>query len=79
MLSTGTPFADSTDTNVWPHLPRRPTRTAAPLRPVTVAGPVPAPRDGPVVLAIGPEAQHDERGFDRSVRLAEDRLKEIEA
>jgi hypothetical protein len=32
-----------------------------------------------VVLAIGPEAQHDERGFDRSVRLAEDRLKEIEA
>jgi hypothetical protein len=34
--------------------------------------------DGLVVLAIGPEAQHDKRGFDRAVRLAEDRLKEIE-
>lgn len=30
-----------------------------------------------VVLAIGPEAQHDKRGFDRAVRLAEERLKEI--
>ena len=34
--------------------------------------------DGLVVLAIGPEARHDKRGFDRAVRLAEDRLKEIE-
>jgi len=30
-----------------------------------------------VVLAIGPEAQQDKRGFDRSVRLAEERLREI--
>src|SRR6266851_6888478 len=30
-----------------------------------------------VVLAIGPAAQQDRRGFDRSVRLAEQRLKEI--
>lgn len=34
--------------------------------------------DGLVVLAIGPEAQHDKRGSDRAARLAEDRLKEIE-
>ncbi len=34
--------------------------------------------DGLVVLAIGPEARQDKRGFDRAVRLAEDRLKEIE-
>ena len=34
--------------------------------------------DGLVVLAISPEAQHDRRGFDRAVRLAEDRLKEAE-
>jgi hypothetical protein len=33
--------------------------------------------DGLVVLAIGPEAQHDKRGFDRAVRLAEERLREI--
>jgi hypothetical protein len=31
-----------------------------------------------VILAVGPEAEHDRRGFDRAVRLAEDRLKEIE-
>jgi hypothetical protein len=31
-----------------------------------------------VVLAVGPEAQHDKRGFDRAVRLAEERLMEIE-
>ena len=31
-----------------------------------------------VILAIGPEAEHDRRGFDRAVRLAEERLKEIE-
>jgi hypothetical protein len=30
-----------------------------------------------VVLAVGPEAQHDKRGFDRAVRLAEERLREI--
>jgi hypothetical protein len=30
-----------------------------------------------VVLAVGPEAEHDRRGFDRAVRLAEERLKEI--
>ena len=30
-----------------------------------------------VVLAVGPEAEHDKRGFDRAVRLAEDRLREI--
>ncbi len=30
------------------------------------------------MLAIGPEAQHDKRGSGRAVRLAEDRLKEIE-
>ena len=34
--------------------------------------------DAKVVLAVGPEAQHDPRGFDRAVRRAEDRLKEIE-
>jgi hypothetical protein len=31
-----------------------------------------------VILAVGPEAGHDRRGFDRAVRLAEERLKEIE-
>jgi hypothetical protein len=31
-----------------------------------------------VILAVGPEAVHDRRGFDRAVRLAEKRLKEIE-
>jgi hypothetical protein len=31
-----------------------------------------------VVLAVGPEAEHDPRGFDRAVRRAEDRLKETE-
>jgi hypothetical protein len=31
-----------------------------------------------VILAVGPEAQHDRRGFDRTVRLAEERLREIE-
>jgi hypothetical protein len=31
-----------------------------------------------VILAVGPEAEHDRRGFDRAVRLAEERLKEIE-
>jgi hypothetical protein len=30
-----------------------------------------------VVLAVGPEAQHDRRGFDLAVRLAEERLREI--
>ena len=30
-----------------------------------------------VMLAVGPEAEHDQRGFDRAVRLAEERLKEI--
>jgi hypothetical protein len=34
--------------------------------------------DGLVVLAIGPEAEHDRRGFGRAVRLAEERLKEIQ-
>ena len=29
------------------------------------------------MLAIGPEALHDQRGFDRAVRRAEERLKEI--
>jgi hypothetical protein len=33
--------------------------------------------DAVVMLAIGPEAEHDRRGFDRAVRLAEQRLKEI--
>jgi hypothetical protein len=31
-----------------------------------------------MMLAVGPEAEHDRRGFDRAVRLAEERLKEIE-
>lgn len=31
-----------------------------------------------VMLAVGPEAQHDRRGFDRAVRRAEERLKEIQ-
>jgi hypothetical protein len=31
-----------------------------------------------VMLAVGPEAGHDQRGFDRAVRRAEERLKEIE-
>lgn len=31
-----------------------------------------------VMLAVGPEAEHDRRGFDRAVRRAEERLKEIE-
>ena len=30
-----------------------------------------------VMLAVSPEAEHDRRGFDRAVRLAEERLKEI--
>jgi len=30
-----------------------------------------------VVLAVGPEAEHDKRGFGRAVRLAEERLREI--
>jgi len=34
--------------------------------------------DAMVILAVGPEAEHDRRGFDRAVRLAEARLKEIE-
>jgi hypothetical protein len=34
--------------------------------------------DAIVMLAVGPEAQHDQRGFDRAVRRAEERLKEIE-
>jgi hypothetical protein len=33
--------------------------------------------DAMVVLAVGPEAEHDRRGFDRAVRLAEERLREI--
>lgn len=31
-----------------------------------------------VILAVGPEAEHDRRGFELAVRLAEERLKEIE-
>jgi hypothetical protein len=31
-----------------------------------------------VKLAVAPEAEHDRRGFDRGVRRAEERLKEIE-
>jgi hypothetical protein len=31
-----------------------------------------------VMLAVGPEAGHDRRGFDRAARRAEERLKEIE-
>jgi len=34
--------------------------------------------DAMVMLAVGPEAEHDQRGFDRAVRRAEERLKEIE-
>jgi hypothetical protein len=34
--------------------------------------------DAMVLLAVGPEAQHDKRGFARAVRSAEERLKEIE-
>ena len=34
--------------------------------------------DAMVILAVGPEAEHDRRGFDRAVRLAEARLKEIQ-
>lgn len=34
--------------------------------------------DAMVILAVGPEAVHDRRGFDRAVRLAQERLKEIE-
>ncbi len=34
--------------------------------------------DAMVVLAVGPEAEHDQRGFDRAVRRAEERLKEVE-
>lgn len=34
--------------------------------------------DTMVILAVGPEAEHDRRGFDRAVRRAEERLKEIE-
>lgn len=33
--------------------------------------------DGLVILAVGPEAQHDKRGFDRAARLAEERLMEV--
>jgi hypothetical protein len=31
-----------------------------------------------VMLAVGPEAEHDQRGVDRAVRQAEERLKEID-
>jgi hypothetical protein len=31
-----------------------------------------------VILAVGPEAMRDRRGFDQAVRRAEERLKEIE-
>ncbi|MGH3505132.1 MAG: type II toxin-antitoxin system RelE/ParE family toxin [Nocardioidaceae bacterium] len=31
-----------------------------------------------VVVAVGPEAEHDRRGFDQAVREAEERLREIE-
>jgi hypothetical protein len=34
--------------------------------------------DAMVMLTVGPEAEHDQRGFDRAVRRAEERLKEIE-
>jgi hypothetical protein len=33
---------------------------------------------GAMVILVGPEAEHHPRGFDRTVRLAEERLKEIE-
>jgi hypothetical protein len=31
-----------------------------------------------VILAIGPEALVDRRGFDRAIRIAEQRLSEVE-
>jgi hypothetical protein len=34
--------------------------------------------DTMAILAVGPEAKHDRHGSDRAVRLAEERLKEIE-
>ena len=34
--------------------------------------------DAMVILAVGPEAVHDQRGFDRAVRRAEERLEEAE-
>jgi hypothetical protein len=34
--------------------------------------------DAMVILAVGPEAEHDRRRFGRAVRMAEERLKEIE-
>jgi hypothetical protein len=34
--------------------------------------------DAMVMLAVGPEAEHDRRGFDGAVRRAEQRLKEID-
>ena len=43
-----------------------------------MAGAIPAGGDTMVILAVGPEAKHDRHGFDRAVRLAEERLKEIE-
>ncbi len=33
--------------------------------------------DAMVIVAVGPEAEHDPRGFGRAVRRAEERLKEI--
>ena len=33
---------------------------------------------GMVMLAVGPEAEHDQRGFDRAVRRAEERLEEVD-
>jgi hypothetical protein len=52
------------------------------LRPRCGRSPWPAAVPAPGGRAGGagdrPEAQHDKRGFDRAVRLAEDRLKEIE-
>jgi len=34
--------------------------------------------DAMVIAAIGPESQHDSRGFERAVRVATDRLDQIE-
>jgi hypothetical protein len=58
--------------------PGRDLRAAASLGPVAMAGAVSAScrRDGDT--GVAPEAEHDRRGFDRAVRRAEERLKEIE-
>jgi hypothetical protein len=53
-------------------------RELRPAPALALAGAVPAGGGTMVILAVGPEAGHDRRGFDRAVRLAEERLKEIE-